>query len=406
MVVANPAPADGPARVAPGQEGGTSHPGAPRAQPAGPAGRLKFARRDGFQNEVRRRVEEHLRSTGRRQRDCPQMYLKTAVIFACLAASYALLVFAAASWWQAAPLAVALGLALAGVGFNAQHDGGHHAASDRPAVNRLMALAMDLIGASSYVWHWKHNVLHHTYVNITGLDSDIDLAPLARMTPHQRRLPFHRLQHWYLWPLYGFAALKWQFFDDFRDVLRGRVGAQRFPRPRGWGLVAFVAGKAAFFTLALGVPLLLHPWWAVLLFFGVTSFVLGVVMSVVFQLAHCVEQAAFPMPEAGGRVENSWAVHQVETTVDFAPRSRVCAWLLGGLNFQIEHHLFPRVCHVNYPAIAQVVEETCREFGVRYAVHETFRAGLASHYRWLKRMGAPEGRDSTLASCPPASSGT
>jgi len=108
----------------------------------------------------------------------------------------------------------------------------------------------------------------------------------------------------------------------------------------------------------------------------------------VFQLAHCVEEASFPLPgKVSGRVDNAWAVHQAETTVDFARRSRVAAWFLGGLNFQIEHHLFPRISHVNYPALSRVVEETCRDFGVRYTQYTSLRAGMASHFRWLRRMG-------------------
>jgi linoleoyl-CoA desaturase len=142
--------------------------------------------------------------------------------------------------------------------------------------------------------------------------------------------------------------------------------------------------------MAFAVPLLLHRFWIVFLFYGLTVSVAGVVVSIVFQLAHCVEEAEFPLPRQGsGSVENAWAIHQVETTVDFARRSRVESWLLGGLNFQIEHHLFPRVCHVNYPAISRLVEETCREFGVKYREHISFRRGLASHFRWLRRMGAP-----------------
>lgn len=352
--------------------------------------RPKFAKDAGFQAELRRRVEEFMRSTGRRQRDCPQMYLKTAVIFVCFAAAYVLLVFVAQTWWQALPLAVLLGLATAGIGFNVQHDGGHGAYSDSPWINKLAAVTLDLIGGSSYLWHWKHVVFHHTYVNLTGHDTDIDLGYLGRLTPHQRRLGFHRWQHFYLWPLYGFMAIKWQLVDDFRDVVTGRIGGHRIPRPRGWDLAIFLGGKALFLTLAFVVPLLFHSVWAVLLFYGVAVGVLGVVLSVVFQLAHAVEEAEFPLPLAGtGRIENAWAVHQAQTTVDFARRSWAAAWLLGGLNFQVEHHLFPRVCHVNYPAISGIVEATCREYGVSYKEHESFLAGLASHYRWLRRMGSP-----------------
>jgi linoleoyl-CoA desaturase len=161
------------------------------------------------------------------------------------------------------------------------------------------------------------------------------------------------------------------------------------PRPKGWELVGFISAKALFLIMAFAIPLLIHRLWVVLLFYGVTVFGTGVVVSVVFQLAHCVEEAEFPLPREGSAsVENAWAIHQVETTVDFARGSRIESWLLGGLNFQIEHHLFPRVCHVNYPAISNLVQQTCREFGVRYREHSSFRAGLASHFRWLRRMGA------------------
>jgi linoleoyl-CoA desaturase len=353
--------------------------------------KLAFGKNNDFQAELRRRVDDYFRLSGRRLRDCPLMYVKTAILLTCFAAAYALLVFVAVGWWQALPLAVLLGLAAAGIGFSVQHDGGHRAYSEHPWVNKVMALTLDLIGGSSYLWHHKHGVIHHTYPNITGHDADIDLGALGRLTPHQRRLPFHRWQHLYLWALYGLLAVKWHLYDDFRDALTGRIGGHRAPRPRGWDLVIFLAGKAVFFSLALGLPLLFHPLWAVLLFYGVAAGVGGVVMSLVFQLAHCVEEAEFPLPREGtGRIDKPWAVHQVETTVDFARNSRVLSWLLGGLNFQIEHHLFPRVCHVNYPAIAKVVEETCREFGVRYSEHRSFRAGLASHFRWLRRMGMPD----------------
>jgi len=354
------------------------------------AERLKFGTTDGFQLELRRRVDEFFRSTGRRQRDCPQMYLKTAIIVTCFVAAYGLLVFVAQTWWQALPLAMLLGVATAAIGFNIQHDGGHQAYSNYTWINKLMALSLDLVGGSSYVWRWKHGIIHHTFVNITGHDADIDLGVLGRLSPHQKRRRFHRWQHWYLWPLYGFVAVKWHLIDDFLDVYRGRVGSYPVPRPLGWELLIFLAGKVAFFVLAFGIPLLFHPVGLVLAFYVLTAMVLGLVLSVVFQLAHCVEDANFPMPQPDtGRIENAWAIHQAETTVDFARRSPLACWLLGGLNFQIEHHLFPRICHVNYPALSKVVEATCREFGVKYVAHETFRASLASHFRWLRRMGKP-----------------
>jgi linoleoyl-CoA desaturase len=253
-------------------------------------------------------------------------------------------------------------------------------------------MTLDLVGGSSYLWHWKHGVFHHTYVNITGYDTDVDLGMLGRLTPHQKRFPFHRWQHFYLWPLYGAIVVKWHLYDDFRDIILGRMGGNRIPRPKGWDLAVFVGGKAIFLILALVIPLIFHSIWVVLLFYGVAALTAGMVLSVVFQLAHCVEQAEFLVPpEDTGRVPNSWAIHQVKTTVDFCRGSRLVAWLVGGLNFQVEHHLFPRICHVNYPAISALVEQTCREFGVEYLEHPSIRAGAASHYRWLRRMGASAG---------------
>lgn len=355
-----------------------------------PDRRLTFGRDNRFQQELRRRVDEYFRRTGRRQRDCPQMYLKTAIILAVFISLYSLLVFVAATWWQALPLAILLGLSMAAIGFNIEHDGSHQAYSRYAWINRLMAMTMDLIGASSYVWHWKHVVVHHTYTNLTGHDTDIELGFLGRLTPHQKRFGFHRWQQFYLWPLYGVNVIKWHLFDDFRDVILGRIGAQRMPRPKRWELVSFISAKLLFLAMAFVVPLLFHRIWIVFLFYGVTVIVAGVVVSVVFQLAHCVEEAEFPLPRTdSGSVANAWAIHQAETTVDFARRSRVESWLLGGLNFQIEHHLFPKVCHVNYPAISKLVEQTCREFGVKYREHISFRVGIASHFRWLRRMGAP-----------------
>ena len=352
----------------------------------------KFETDDRFRRELRQRVEHYFTSTGRHPRDCWQMYLKSAVVLGGFASLYAFLVFGAATWWLALPSAVLLGLVLAAVGFNVQHDGGHRAYSEHKWINHLAALTLDLLGGSSYIWARKHNSIHHSYANITGQDDDINVGLLGRLSPHQPRLRLHRFQHWYLWGLYGFLAIKWHLVDDFSNVLTGRIGQHSFPRPRGRDLATFIGGKVVFFTLAFGLPLLLHPWWCVLAFYALASLVEGVVLSVVFQLAHCVEEADFPMPQPDtGRMATAWAEHQVQTTVDFAPHNWLLSWYIGGLNYQIEHHLFPQICHVHYPALAPLVQQTCGEFGLRYTATPTFRAGVASHFRWLRRMGRNEG---------------
>jgi linoleoyl-CoA desaturase len=350
--------------------------------------RPKFSRHNEFQGELRRRVDAFFQRTGRPRRDVPQMYVKTLIILAAFVALYIALVFFAQTFWLAFPLAILLGLTVAEIGFNIQHDGGHQAYSEHPWINKLMSLTLDMVGGSSYLWHYKHGVYHHTYVNITHEDTDIELGFLARMTPHQERYWFHRWQHLYIWPLYGLFVIKWHLLDDFKDVIRGKIGDHSIPRPKGWDLVNFIAGKTIFLSLAFGIPLLVHPLSAVLFFYAITAITLGITLSVVFQLAHAVESADFPIPLVEtGDMESAWAVHQVETTVDFARRSKMAAWLLGGLNFQIEHHLLPRICHVNFPALSPVVEATCRDFGVKYSEHPSFLAGVISHFRWLRQMG-------------------
>jgi len=352
--------------------------------------RLKFNGDNTFQREVRRRVEEHFKRHGCSQRDSARMYLKTAIILASFVAAYVLLVFFAATWWQGLLLSAVLGFATAQIGFNIQHDAGHQAYSEHRWINNCLAMTLDMVGGSSYIWHWKHAHFHHTYVNIDGHDSDISLGVLARFAPLQKRYSHHRWQHFYMWLLYGLTAISWHLHDDFRDIITGTIGKRRFPRPRGRDLAVFVIGKLVFFTLAFALPLAFHSIGTVALYYTAVAMVAGLSLAMVFQLAHAVEKAAFPSPSEPGRIDKPWAIHQLETTVDFARDSRVLSWLVGGLNFQIEHHLFPRICHVHYRTMAPVVEAVCREYGVPYQTNRSFGAGIASHYRWLRRMGRPD----------------
>jgi linoleoyl-CoA desaturase len=304
-------------------------------------------------------------------------------------ASWAALLWVAASWWQAVLLAVSLGLALAGIGFNITHDANHGSYSPHRRLNRALAWTMDLIGASSYVWRTKHNTAHHTFTNISGADSDIDSMPFARFAPDQPRRPYHRFQHVYMWLLYGLFAIKWHTVGDFGYLGRGKIGETPIRWPRGGELVGFVAGKVFFVGWTLVIPLMLHPVWVVALFYAVASFVLAFILAVTFQLAHCLEEAEFSsIEEMAAAGSSEWARHQVETTVDFAPRNRLLAWYLGGLNFQIEHHLFSRVCHTHYPAMARIVSDVCDRHGVRHQSHPGLRSALVSHTRWLREMGA------------------
>jgi linoleoyl-CoA desaturase len=349
---------------------------------------LEFGGDRSFEMELRRRVNEYFERTAQPQTGDRRMYLKSALLGAAFVTSYLLLVFAANNLWQGLLFAVLLAATTAALGFNIPHDSSHNGYSASPLINKITVRTLDLIGGSSYIWHFQHVLIHHRYVNITGYDVDADLGVLGRVTPHQKRLFFHRWQHYYLWPLYGLLAVKWQLFDDFSTVIRGRLGNHRVPRPRGWDLAFLAAGKIIFFSWALVIPLQFHPLGAVIFFYLFTDFCLGLFVSMVFQLPHLVEGSEFPMPsKESGCMENAWAVHQASVTVGHSHRSRVITYLLGGLNFHIEHHLFPTICHVHYPAISDIVQKTCREFGVKYQENRTLAASLASHYRWLRRMG-------------------
>ncbi len=360
-----------------------------------PALRVRFPHDDGFHSDLKRGVAAHFERTGRPAQGGRAMHVKTAVILGWFATSYTLLLaLGGVSAWLAVGLTISLALATAGVGFSVMHDANHGAYSRSPRVNRAVGLALDFIGASSYVWRFKHNVQHHTYANVDGMDADIDAEPFLRLARSQRRRAFHRWQGGYAWILYGVLALKWWLVDDIVDLVRGRIGGHPYPRPRGRELGAVIAGKVTFLGWAVVVPALGYRSAWVAVFFVLGAFVLGLVMSAVFQLAHTVSDAEFHDTLAGhGRMPTGWAEHQVRATVDFAPSSRVLAWYLGGLNFQIEHHLFPGVCHVHYPAFAEIVEETCRAHGIPYRVQPTLWAAIAAHHRHLRALGerAPAG---------------
>lgn len=367
----------------PNGETGLSH-----ASAALPGTGVKYPPHSSLRETLTEAVRRYFERPGLRPEGGARIVLKSAVILGWWLASYLLLVFWAQTWWQAAILVISLGVSIAGIGFNIQHDGGHGSYSNRKLANRVSSLSLDLMGGSSYLWHFKHNILHHQFTNVNGVDDDLDAGPLLRLAPSQEHRWFHRFQCWYIWGLYAFLPPKWQFWDDFRNLFTGKIGDQTIPRPKGRDLAIFSAGKVVFLTWAFVIPLLFHPVGNVLLAYVACALVLGVVMGTVFQLAHCVEEAAFShVPVAPDKMERPWAEHQLATTMDFAPRNRVLSWYVGGLNFQVEHHLFPKISHVHYPALQPIIRKVCAERGVPHLSHETLRSALGSHVRYLKRMG-------------------
>jgi linoleoyl-CoA desaturase len=322
---------------------------------------------------------------GQRTVDSPLMYLKAAILVASAAGSYLMLVFWASSALAAVGWGLALSLALVGIGFNVQHDGNHGTFSRHTWVNRLAGHSLDVIGASSYFWKDKHNHGHHVYTNIPCEDADIELGPLARLSADHRWRWWHRYQHVYLWFLYTFVHLRY-LYSDIQRLAFGKRDRATMRYPRGGELAGLIVGKTMFLVLAFVVPATRHPFGRVFGVYVLVSMVMGLIFSVVFQLAHTVDVVEHPtIAECERRPE--WVVHQIETTANFSADSRVITFLLGGLNFQREHHLFPRVAHVHYPAFARIVLDVCRERGITWRENVSFGAALRSHYRFVRRMG-------------------
>ncbi len=350
--------------------------------------KLSFDNGGEFIRETRRDVEQYLRPRQTRVRGHLQLYAKTVVAFGLTFGSWTTLVFAHPGVWLGLVCMAGLVLGTILTAFCVQHDANHGAYFRTRRSNHLMGWTADaLLGFSSYAWRVKHNVAHHTYTNVDGYDADSTQVPLARLMPMQAPKPWYRLQHYYLWPLYSLMVLRWQTGADIAALVRGSIGRSALRMPKRWDLVGLLAGKAIFVGWAIVVPMLVYPWWAVLAAYVGLTMVTSLITATTFQLAHCVEEADFASAAELTAAKRVWAVHEVETTVDFCPRNPVLTWMLGGLNYQIEHHLFPRVPHTHYAGIAEIVQRNAAKHGVRYTAQPSLRLAIRSHFRHLRAMG-------------------
>jgi linoleoyl-CoA desaturase len=304
---------------------------------------------------------------------------------------YTVLVFFTPPVFFSLGLCALLGVNLAALGFNVMHEGGHQSFSRYPWLNNASAYLLNGLGGNSYFWKVKHNINHHTYTNIEGHDADIEVGPLLRLHANQPRYWFHRFQHWYWVFLYGLSYVAWVFYQDFAKYFSGNI-APGLPYPvlsRREHLI-FWTTKTVYVAVYVVLPILLVGPLKALVGYAIVTFVCGIFISVVFQLAHVVENTRFPAPDAySQKIEQEWAVHQVSTTSNFATGNKYISWLLGGLNFQVEHHLFPRISHVHYPHISRLVRETCREFNITYLEYPSMREAFYSHLLHLQNMGKP-----------------
>jgi linoleoyl-CoA desaturase len=353
-----------------------------------PARSLRFTQHRDFQKTLNERVNTFLREGNFPGRDVPAMYVKTAVVLAWWLGTYLLLLLGRFSPPVTLLLYVIWALSIASLGFNVMHDANHGAYSNNPRINKLISLSAELLGMSGFRWRTKHNVWHHTYTNIAGFDDDVETFGLMRLSPRVPWRPFFRFQAWYFPVIYSFIGFDF-FLRDFMMVISGRSDANHvYPKLTLADKVTFWAGKLFFILIMFVFPLLVFPWWLVLAGFVLAMMTLGLVMGIVFQLAHINGDATFPEPVGSPQhIENEWAIHQVETTVDFAPHNRLLNFYIGGLNYQIEHHLVTHICHINYPRLAPVVRATCEEFGIRYTSYPTWRQAFVCHLRALHEMG-------------------
>ena len=320
-----------------------------------------------------------------------RLHLKALVIGALAVSSYWYLVAGHSSVIGQLMAAGVLIVALTAAATCVFHDANHASFSTSRVVNRLAGFTGDLLGASSWIWRFKHNNLHHGNTNMVGFDADIDQAPFARLAPDQPWRPWHRYQHFYMWVLYGFLTLQWFLISDYVDLMNHGIGRQRFarqPRRRDVGMIA--VGKLLHASWAIALPLVYHRWWVVLTFYLAISWTVGLLLATMFQLAHCAEPAAFPASDIPRRGPD-FIAHQLRTTVDVHCRTRIGAgalhWLMGGLDFQVEHHLAPRLPHTVYPLVARRLNRACKACELTVKSHATPWRAIRSHGRWLKAMG-------------------
>lgn len=317
-----------------------------------------------------------------------KLYLKSIFQVVTAITMYLVLVFFTPGTFLSILLCSLLGMNLAVIGFNIMHEGGHQSFSKYSWLNTAGAYFLNILGGNTYFWKIKHNINHHTYTNIEGMDSDINIKPFMRIHEEQPRHWFHRFQHFYWVFLYGISYFVWIFWDDFEKYFTGKVAQGATKKLALREHVIFWITKLSYIGAYIILPVFTVGLAKALIGFSIISFVCGLSIAIVFQLAHIVEGTQFPKPdEESSRIEQEWAIHQLNTTANFAMDNKLISWLLGGLNFQIEHHLFPKVSHVHYPKISELVKETCEQFNIKYIAYPTMSKAVSAHLSHIKALG-------------------
>jgi linoleoyl-CoA desaturase len=340
--------------------------------------------------DMKARVAEHFDSRRLSTKANAAMVVKSVILVAVTLVPYALILSNRVGPWAMLLLAIVMGVGVAGIGFGIAHDALHGSYAAHPRLNALLGLSFDALGASSYLWKITHNVVHHTYTNIHGVDEDLAVSPLLRLSPNAERRWFHRAQHVYAFPLYALTTLFWVFIKDYQQLFRRDLGPYRDKQHHRRHVAGLVTAKLCYYGYALVLPLMLvhRPWWLILLAFLIMHLTAGLILGMVFQLAHVVETTAHPLPDDHGRMHTDWWLHEMHTTANFARSNRLLTWYVAGLNHQIEHHLFPKVCSVHYPALSGIVRDVARTYGLPYHDQPSFRSAVGSHYRMLRQLAS------------------
>ncbi len=282
------------------------------------------------------------------------------------------------------------GFGMAGVGMGVMHDAIHGSYSKNKKINRFLGYSFNLIGGNATVWKIQHNVLHHTYTNIEEADDDLNAPFFLRFSPHAKHYWVHQFQHIYIWFFYCISTISWITTKDFVRLKRYRdMGFLDKKNEYNKALVRMTAWKIAYYVYALILPMIMLPfsWGIILLAFLCMHFVTGFLVSIVFQIAHIMPNTNFPLPNNNGEMDDSWYGHQLATTTNFSPKSKLLYWLIGGLNYQVEHHVLPDVCHVHYKGLSKIVADTAKEFGMTYHVKSSLFSAIGDHTRMLKSLG-------------------
>lgn len=354
----------------------------------------------GFYPTLRRRVVERLEEKGLSRRGSAEIWIKATLLILWFWSSLIMAITTTDNYWHACLWSICWGISGAFVGTCIQHDGNHGAFSRWPLLNKAAGWTQDMMGASAFTWEFQHMLGHHPYTNLldtqenqNNQESDPDVFssyPLMRMHPQNEVKPFHKYQHLYAPFLFGLMTLSKCYQQDVEVVLSKKLYHLDANCRYGstWNVLRFWGMKVLSAAYCVVWPCYTHGIAKGLFLCFIGHFACGELLATMFIVNHVIDGVSFahdgaekpydrkgntPM-EAIARTPgktpdvplNDWAAVQCQTSVNWSKGSWFWNHFSGGLSHQIEHHLFPSICHTHYVHIQDVVETTCQEFGVPY----------------------------------------